>query len=98
MPWEFMAFRAVPLYVLLHAVVCRSTNDHSVSVLSSPLASAKLCPDLDKGSEALQQVARSDGGCPIPGDIRGQIGSDSEQPDVAIGISVHCRGVGLDGL
>lgn len=49
MLWEVMAFRAALLLVLLHADVCRSTNDHSVSVLSSSLASAKLCPDLQQG-------------------------------------------------
>ena len=38
------------------------------------------------------------GGCPIPGDAQGQGGWGSEHPDVAVGVPVHCRGVGLDGL
>jgi len=51
-----------------------------------------------KSSEALEQVAQRRGGCPIPGDIQGQVGWGSEQPDPAIGVPVHCRGVGLDDL
>ena len=27
---------------------------------------------------------------------QGQGGWDSEQPDLAVGVPVHCRGVGLD--
>jgi len=38
------------------------------------------------------------GGCPVPGDIQGQTGWGSEQPDVAVGDPVHCRRVGPDGL
>ena len=34
----------------------------------------------------------------ISGDIQGQAGWGSEQPDVAIGVPVHCRAVGLDDL
>jgi len=30
------------------------------------------------GDEALQQVAQRDGGCPITGDIQGQVRQDSE--------------------
>ena len=46
----------------------------------------------------LEQVAQRCGGCPMHGDIQGQAGWGSEQPDVAVGIPVHCRGVGLGGL
>ena len=31
----------------------------------------------------------------IPGDIQGQAGRGSEQPDLAVGVPVHCRGIGL---
>ena len=29
-------------------------------------------------------------------DTQGQVGGGSEQPDVAVGVPVYCRGVGLD--
>jgi len=51
-----------------------------------------------KHTEALAQVARRGGGGPIPGDIQGQAGQGSEFLDVAVGVPVHCRGVGLDDL
>jgi len=41
-------------------------------------------------------VQRGDG-CPIPGNIQGQAGWGSKQPDLAVGVPVHCRGDGLDG-
>jgi len=41
-------------------------------------------------------VART--GCPVPGDVQGQAGQGSEQPDVAVCVPVHCRGVGQGGL
>ena len=52
----------------------------------------------DKGDEALEQVAQRCGGCRVPGDTQGQAGGGSEQPDVAVYVPVHCRGVGLDDL
>ena len=48
--------------------------------------------------EAMGQVAQRGGGCPIPGDIQDQAGQGSEQPDLGVDVSVHCRGVGLDGF
>jgi len=50
------------------------------------------------GSEALAQVAQRGDGCPMPGDTQGQAGWGSGHPDGAVGIPIHCRGVGLDGL
>ena len=38
------------------------------------------------------------GGCPDPGDIQGQAGWGSEQPDLAVGIPDYCSGFGLDDL
>ena len=46
----------------------------------------------------MEQVAQKDGGCPVPGDTQGQAGWGSGLPDGAVGIPIHCRGVGLDGL
>ena len=46
-----------------------------------------------KDSEALAQVAQRGGGCPIPGDIEGQAGWGSEQPDVAADVPIHCQGI-----
>mgnify|MGYP001853027772 CR=1 FL=1 len=34
----------------------------------------------NKGGEALEQVAQRGGGSPVPGDIQGQAGWDSEHP------------------
>jgi len=48
--------------------------------------------------EALEQDVRKGGGSSVPGDIQGQAEQGSEQPDIAVGVPVHCRGVGLDGL
>ena len=50
----------------------------------------------NKGNEAL--VAQRGDGCSVPGDIQGQAGQGSEHPDLAVGVPVHYRGVGLDGL
>ena len=44
------------------------------------------------------QVAQRGGGCPIPGDTQGQAGRGSKQPDLPVGVPVHCREVGPDGL
>jgi len=52
----------------------------------------------NKGSEVLAQVVQGGGGCPIPGDSQGQAAQGSEQPGVAVGVPVHCRGIGLNGL
>jgi len=46
----------------------------------------------------LEHVAQRGGGCPVPGGIQCQAEQGSEQPDVAVGVPVHYRGVGLDGL
>ena len=48
--------------------------------------------------EPLAQFAQRGGGCPISGDIQVQAGWGSEQPDVAVGVPVHCRGVGLGDI
>jgi len=51
-----------------------------------------------EGGEALEQVGQRCGGCPVPGDVQGQAGSGSEQPDIAVDVPVHCRRVGLNDL
>lgn len=51
-----------------------------------------------KCCKTLAQVAQIHGRCPIHGNIPGQDGQGSEQPDVAEDVPVHRRGVGLDGL
>ena len=38
------------------------------------------------------------GGCPVLGDIQGQAGLGSKQPDLTVDVPVHCRRVGLDDL
>ena len=52
----------------------------------------------NKGGKGLAQVAQRGGGCPIPSDTQGQAGWGSEQPDVAVNVPVHGRGVGLDNF
>jgi len=51
-----------------------------------------------EGGEAQAQVAQRGDRCPIPGNIPGQVGRGSEQPDPVEDVPAHCRGVGLDGL
>ena len=50
----------------------------------------------NKNGTALEQVAQSCGGFPILGDIQGQTGLGSEQPDLTVDVPIHCRGVRLD--
>jgi len=38
------------------------------------------------------------GGCPIPGNIQGQVGWGSDRPDLVEDVPVLCRGVGLDNF
>jgi len=52
----------------------------------------------DKGGEALEQLAQGGDGSPILGDIQGQAGQGSEQPNLAVSVPVHSRGVTLDDL
>ncbi|KAK4818961.1 LOW QUALITY PROTEIN: hypothetical protein QYF61_022628 [Mycteria americana] len=42
--------------------------------------------------ETLEQVAQRCGRCPIPGNIQGQVGRGSEQPDLVEDVPAHCRG------
>ena len=42
----------------------------------------------------LAQVAQRGGQCPIPGNIQGQVGRGSEQPDRVEDVPAHCGGVG----
>jgi len=51
-----------------------------------------------EGGEALQQVAWGGSRCPMPGKIQGQVGQDSEQPDLAEDVPAHYRGVRLDDI
>ena len=45
--------------------------------------------------ESFSLVAQRGGGNPIPEDTQGQAGPGSEQPDLAVGVPVHCRGARL---
>ena len=51
-----------------------------------------------EGGETLAQFAQRGGQCPIPGNIQGQIGLGSEQPDPAEDVPAHFRAVGLGDL
>ena len=50
------------------------------------------------GSEVLKWFAQRGGGYPVSGGVQGQAGQGSEQPDLAVSVPVHCRGVVLDDL
>ncbi|KAK4822058.1 hypothetical protein QYF61_008867, partial [Mycteria americana] len=45
----------------------------------------------NEGGEALAQVAQRGGRCPIPGNIQGQVGWGSEQPDLVEDVPAYCR-------
>jgi len=47
-----------------------------------------------EGGETLAQVAQRGGGCPIRGNVQGQVGWGSEQPDPAEDVPAHGRGLG----
>jgi len=46
--------------------------------------------------EALAEAAQRGGGCPIPGDSQWQAGWGLWASDQSVGVTVHCRGVGLE--
>ena len=52
----------------------------------------------NEGGETLERVSQRGGRCPIPGNLQGQGGWASEQPDLFGEVPVHGRGVGLDDL
>jgi len=52
----------------------------------------------NKDSEALEQVTQRGDGCPVPQDSQGQTGQGPGQPDLAVGVPVHCREVGPGDL
>jgi len=41
----------------------------------------------------LKQIAQKGSRCPVPGNIQGQVGWGSEQPDLVEDVHAHCRGV-----
>ena len=51
-----------------------------------------------RGGEAVAQVAQRGGGCSVLGDIQGQAGWGSEQPDIDIAVPDHCSEDGLGDL
>jgi len=53
---------------------------------------------IDTDTKQSKADARSCGGSPVPGDIQGQAAPGSEQPDLVVGVPVHCSGDGLGDL
>ena len=45
-----------------------------------------------EGGEALEWVVQRCGGCPIPGDFQDEARPGPGQPDLAMDVSIHCRG------
>jgi len=60
---------------------------------SAPSASLQTTP-----SWVVQLTYQRGSGGPIPGNIQGQVGRGSEQPDLVEDVPAHCRGIGLDDL
>ena len=52
----------------------------------------------DHGSPSGEHGELRCGEWPASGDTQGQAGWDSEQSYLAVGVPVHCRGVGSDGF
>ena len=48
-----------------------------------------------ESGETLEQVAQEVSGGPIPGNIQGQVGRGSEQPQLVEDIVAHCGGIDL---
>jgi len=46
----------------------------------------------------VKQVVQRGDRCSLPGNIQGQVGRGSEQPDPVEGVPAHCRRLGLDDL
>jgi len=59
---------------------------------------ATFFPEALSCREALEKAAQRDGGYSIPGDVQGQAGQNTQQPNVAVDAFAHCREVGLLGL
>jgi len=59
---------------------------------------AVCCSGSKKGGETLAQVAQRGGRCPIPGNIKGQVGRNYEQSDLVEDVPAYCREGGLDDL
>ena len=51
-----------------------------------------------KCAETLERVSQRGRRCPIPGNIEGQVGWGSEQPDLVVDAPAHCKGLGIDDL
>ena len=47
----------------------------------------------DEGGETLQQVAQRSCGCPILGEVQGQVGRGFEQPHLVEDVPAHGTGV-----
>ena len=52
----------------------------------------------DEGGETLEEVSQRGARWPIPGNVQGQVGRGSEQPDLVEDVPAYCRGGGLDDL
>ena len=48
--------------------------------------------------EAVAQVAQCCCVCPVLGGFQGEAGSGPGEPDLAVNVGIHCRGVGLDDI
>ena len=49
-------------------------------------------------ADGIVLVAQRGGGCPVPGNVQGQVGWSSEQPGLVETVPTHGRGLELDDL
>ena len=90
----FLKFEEIQLYNVSY-----SLSTLSLINLFIPLEAELGIAQKEKRSlEHWNQVAQRGGRCPISGNIQGQAGWDSEQPDRVEDVPAQCRWVGLDDL
>jgi len=51
-----------------------------------------------ESGETLEQVAQRSCGCPVPGNVQGQVGRGFEQPDLMEVVAAHGKVVGTRSL
>lgn len=73
------------------AVCCNRTSSNGFN-----LKEGRVRLDFyNEGGEMLADVTQRGSGCPIPANMEGQVGQDS---DLVEDVPAHCRGVGLNDL
>ena len=97
--------QGVPIGAILSLVHCRDSNSYLLFFITcSNHNTDGFCERPGKLDSCLifsvvkAAITKAHQYIFIPGIIQGQVGWDSEQPDLVEDVPAHCRGVGLDGL